>query len=301
MRCSEIRKQYEVMTSIKSGADVNGTDRDGLTPLILAVVRGHEESTRILLREGASVNASGDGVVTALFFSANTGNNTCLKILLEAGADVNLSDSSNRTPLWVAGKTCRNECLDSLIAAGAEVNTVCKDGWSVLMEASFEGHTKCVEILLVAGANVKHARYNGETALTLATTTCQYEIMKMLLRAGAHVNTLNPNALQQVFNFCGEADGYLVGKLQFLLYAAGENIRPPEELKLTKKEVSTLMNLCRLTLRSRLILLNSKRNLFVRIPRLGLPWLLNSYLLYNVSLDKTDETSSITDSKTKKQ
>ena len=272
---------------------MNGTDRDGFTPLILAVVRGHQESTRILLREGASVNAIGNGDATALFYSANTGNNTGLKILLEAGADVNLSDSSNRTPLWVAGKTGRSECLDSLIAAGAEANIVCLDGWSVLMEASFEGHIRCVEILLAAAANVNYARYNGETALTLAATTCQFEIMKILLRAGAHVNTLNPNALQQVFNFRGAADEYLVGKLQTLLYAAGENVRPPEELKLPKKEVSTLMNLCRLAVRTRLIVLNPKRNLFIRIPRLRLPWLLNSYLLYNVSLDKNDENDPL--------
>ena len=285
----------QVMTTIESGADVNGTDRDGLTPLILAVIRGHEECVRILLRKGASVNEFADDGATALFYSANTGNFRCLKILLEAGADVNMSDSSNRTPLWAAGKTDRCECLEALISAGADVNISCNDGFSVLMEASFEGHVRCVELLLVAGADVNYARYNGETALTLATTTCQYDIMKMLLRAGASVNTLNPNVLQQAFNFRGIADGDLLAKLRTVLYAAGENVRPPEELNLSKKEVSSLMNLCRLAVRSRLIVLNPKHNLFVRIPRLGLPWLLTSYLLYNVSLptlDKTDEKDS---------
>ena len=282
----------KMMATIESGANVNGTDRDGLTPLILAVIRGHEECVRILLPEGASVNESADDGVTALFYSANTGNFRCLKILLEAGADVNMSDSSNRTPLWAAGKTGRSECLDALISAGANVNIFCKDGFSVLMEASFEGHMSCVELLLAAGADVNYTRYNGETALTLATTTCQYEIMKMLLRAGAHVNTLNPNVLQQAFNFRGVAEGDLLEKLRTVLYAAGENVRPPEELKLPRKEVSTLMNLCRLSVRSRLIVLNPKCNLFVRIPRLELPWLLTSYLLYNVSLNKTDEKDS---------
>ena len=282
----------EVMTTIESGADVNGTDREGLTPLILAVIRGHEECVRILLREGAGVNGFADDGASALFHGANTGNFRCLKILLEAGANVNMSDSSNRTPLWAAGKTGRCECLDALISAGADVNIFCKDGFSVLMEASFEGHKRCVELLLAAGADVNYARYNGETALTLATTTCQYDIMKMLFRAGANVNTLNPNILQQAFNFRGVADGDLLEKLRTVLYAAGENVRPLEELKLPKNEVSSLMNLCRLAVRSRLIMLNPKRNLFVRIPRLGLPWLLTSYLLYNVSLDKTDEKDS---------
>ena len=271
---------------------MNGTDRDGLTPLILALIRGHEECVQILLREGASVNEFADDGATALFYSANTGNFRCLKILLEAGADVNMSDSSNRTPLWAAGKTGRSECLDTLISAGADVNISCKDGFSVLMEASFEGHMRCVELLLTAGADVNYVRYNGETALTLARTTCQYEIMKKLLRAGAHVNTLNPNVLQQAFNFRGIADGDLLAKLRTVLYAAGESVRPPEELKLSKKEALSLMNLCRLTVRSSLIVLNPKSNLFVRIRRLPLPWLLTSYLLYNVSLDKTDENHS---------
>ena len=50
-------------------------------------------------------------------------------------------------------------------------------------------------------------------------------------------------------------------------------------------EDTSLKNICRYATRNRLLNLDSHRHLFGRIPKLGRPSALASYLLYNISLD----------------
>ena len=88
-----------------------------------------------------------------------------------------------------------------------------------------------------------------------------------------------------------------------LLYAAGESVNPvtvgtPEwfrkqngeeefdidnYLELTDSKLS-LQHMCREVIRTRLIRMNPHQHLLDRIPRLGLPSLLTSYLLFHVNL-----------------
>ena len=49
-----------------------------------------------------------------------------------------------------------------------------------------------------------------------------------------------------------------------------------------------LSHLCREAIRNHLLDIDRHENLFVRVPRLGLPPVLNDYLLYNVSLNRSD-------------
>ena len=65
----------------------------GLTPLMVATEKGHEEALATLMKVGADVNAedyAGMGVV------ARAKTNTLLKFLLSAGADLDHRDSSGQ-------------------------------------------------------------------------------------------------------------------------------------------------------------------------------------------------------------
>ena len=74
-----------------------------------------------------------------------------------------------------------------------------------------------------------------------------------------------------------------------LLFAAGETIRMADVVipdYLAPETNNTLMNICRTSVRTHL-LVASRVNLFVRVPRLGLTKLLQSFLLYDVKLKVT--------------
>ena len=90
--------------------------------------------------------------------------------------------------------------------------------------------------------------------------------------------------------------------ISLLLFAAGETfiekryivwnatddeVGLPDFLKQIKSDMS-LKHMCREAIRKRLLELEPHSNLFSRIPELGLPSSLQSYLLFHVSLNQED-------------
>ena len=80
------------------------------------------------------------------------------------------------------------------------------------------------------------------------------------------------------------------------LYAAGEILHDETLQRLKKyfkvKKQLKLKHLCRETIREHLLDMDPHTHLFGRVPRLGLPASLTSYLLYNCTLDVEPETRS---------
>lgn len=73
-------------------ADVNQSEPDGYTALMLAAMNGHHICVNLLLNLGADVNESGKDDCTALMKAAINGHYKCVKLLVESGADVNKKD-----------------------------------------------------------------------------------------------------------------------------------------------------------------------------------------------------------------
>ena len=74
--------------AIRSGADLNGTDPQGWTPLFHAAHRGWTEGIKRLIEAGAEVNHGRENGFTALFSAVMNGHLESVQMLLEAGAEV---------------------------------------------------------------------------------------------------------------------------------------------------------------------------------------------------------------------
>ena len=59
-----------------------------------------------------------------------------------------------------------------------------------------------------------------------------------------------------------------------------------------------LKHMCRQTIRNHLLHLDPHRHLFHRIPRMGLDEILNSYLLYDISLEDNSDQADLNQSET---
>ena len=81
-------------------ADLNPTDANNLTPLSVAVQRGHTEPTRMLLdaRANAEVKDT-SGQWTALHHAASEGADALVALLINGKANVNSTDNVKDTPL----------------------------------------------------------------------------------------------------------------------------------------------------------------------------------------------------------
>src|SRR5262245_5474267 len=76
----------EVNALIDGGADVNASDRDGVTPLMRAASAGRGDVVRLLVASRADVNAKTSGGATALMMASLGGYAPAVDALLAAKA-----------------------------------------------------------------------------------------------------------------------------------------------------------------------------------------------------------------------
>ena len=76
---------------IEVGADVNKTNRDGETPLFIAIQSGQYTLVQPLIKAGADVDISDGRGSTPLSLAVSDENETVVRALIEAGADVGVA------------------------------------------------------------------------------------------------------------------------------------------------------------------------------------------------------------------
>jgi len=122
---------------LDKGEDFEARDKDGNTPLYLAVWNGHVEAARLLLERGANPNVLGEPW-SVLTCATVIGNVELVRLLLEHGADVNgrvMADGSHEKyfPLLMACNRHRLEAGRVLLGHGADVNLADNTGYTPLM------------------------------------------------------------------------------------------------------------------------------------------------------------------------
>jgi ankyrin repeat protein len=177
----------------------------GMTPLLFAARRGCAECARILVEEGrADVNLTDPERVTPLLLAALNLNYDTAALLLKLGADVNKWDTWGRSPLYAAvdtntqptggradrpsaDRTTGIELIELLLKAGANPNlqlklfppyrslrddrgadTLLTVGTTPLLRAAKAVDVPAIRLLLAAGALVDLPTVNGVTPLMAA-------------------------------------------------------------------------------------------------------------------------------------
>ena len=260
---------------------------------------------------------------TDLYFAASYDLHTWIDSLMKEGADVNASILFGRccqkTALSRAVAQENMAVVMALLRHGADVNAIvtCHHGVmahiarreritqyfpTAVHQATRQKSGKCLELLIKTGADVNIFPSRTLTPLMTAAGNNTIRCVKLLLTAGARVNfrgQFGCNAMQcHIVDL--QTSRELNRELLTLLLAAGEttdktfildwNSYPPVHyaaplwlIQLMKPDPS-LVNICRTKIRKYLMELDNV-NLFVRIPKLGLPPRLESLLLYKVSVE----------------
>ena len=144
-----------VRAMLKSGADVNGAQGDGMTALHWAAMKGQSEMAQMLVYAGANHAATTRlGAYTPLHLAAKSGSAAVVDLLVTAGANVRAVSSTGATTLMMAAESGVLAAAERLVAAGADLNAVeSAKGQSALMFAAAFDRTAVVTFLLAKGAD----------------------------------------------------------------------------------------------------------------------------------------------------
>ena len=219
-----------VRVLLNAGANVNEAGPDGVTALILALVKRHEQLAIILLEQGADPSPT-DAGYTALHVASATGQVAAVKALLAHGANPNarlgkpqsfteafisgtstspgsgLADMIGATPFMVAAKAVDARIMRVLATGGADPLLVAEDMTTAVMVAAGLGkraaadigyytwdEPSAVEAITVAlelGVDINAANEWGETALHGAAYHAANDVIQFLVDKGANINATN--------------------------------------------------------------------------------------------------------------
>lgn len=183
----EIGNLEIVKALIEKGAYINDTRFDGLTPLYLAVLNGHNEVADFLLSRGAGIDIVGDLTKnkTQLHYAVESNKTNVAKFFLDKGCDVNASQNHIfNTAVHIAAGNNNPNMLLLLSWYGAQINNSENSvQFTPLHVAALSGHTNAVRSLLSLNANVNAKGKHGFTPLHLAILKNHIEVIKLLLDA----------------------------------------------------------------------------------------------------------------------
>ena len=213
---------------VAKGANVNDTEADGNTALIVAAHSGHGTLAAYLLEQGADSKAAPLGY-TALHAAVLRGTLRdrglknddpgagvpLVRALLAHGADPNarvtkgtpvrrwshdfalLERWSGATPLWLAARFLELDMIRVLAASGADVHLTARDGTTPLMAAAGTGYSRASGTEAFIKDRRDFSSYNSEpfavaTRIPLEEERQVIEALRTLIDLGADVK--RPNA-----------------------------------------------------------------------------------------------------------
>jgi ankyrin repeat protein len=200
---------------LAAGANIDtiakpGPKTEAMTALLFAIQEDENEMVRFLIDRGADVNLSDRNGLTPLAAAAGKGDFDIFTILLAEGADPGISDKKGRTPLMAAVENGNVKIINALLAEGLDPNYADPKGNTLLHAAIKEGNTDAFKVLLESGADPHAANMDGRTPLYYAAVfKADAEVFEALLDAGADPNALDEGGrtILDIVVMVGRAEG----------------------------------------------------------------------------------------------
>ncbi len=165
---TELGKVQTVALLLRNGANPSQTNANGDLPLFLAVRKGNDVMTGILLHKSKQADKDanwrtkiGEPLLT---MAASQGNDQMVRILLEFGADPAAANFLENTALHIAAENGFAEMATLLLEKGAPVDKPNIMGTTPIMAAAQNKHDELANLLVENGANPDRRNFAGVAA-----------------------------------------------------------------------------------------------------------------------------------------
>eukprot|EP00796_Vickermania_ingenoplastis_P004339 gene4339-3153_t len=178
---------------VSKGAELDTTNFDGNTPLVMAVKGRQPDAICALAKAGASLDKATSLGSTAIHHAASMGYIDCMKLLQELGANTTFEKTEAGSLLHWASHSGSIPCVGSVMYdLKVPVNTVDKHGGTALMVAVHMQKIEVAAFLLEHGADPNIAiEEDGTTALHVAVEMGFTDCVKLLISCGANSQAKN--------------------------------------------------------------------------------------------------------------
>ena len=186
---------------IESGAKVNNTDADGLTPLHHAVKSDDLAMTKLLLQYRGDPTMTTKKGWDAVHLAAWRNNTLMLDLVLSYGGIINRSTPEGWTALHMAAWKASPDLIDKLLMDWSttaefgkpDVNQKDQEGRTPLLLAMQKGNLGVCSTLLRKGADVNVANKDGDTPLHLLAGSGNVDLAQQFILSGAKLTQYNGN------------------------------------------------------------------------------------------------------------
>lgn len=163
-----------LLTKVKKSGDINATDSDGRTLLMLAAATGHNAATELVLKHSPRLNMADFDDLTACDYE-QLGKGTVLQHQLKANWEQ-------------AVDTGDTDAVQELLNCGADPNWEVQNSAPVAL-AIQQQNTAMFELLVTYGASVETRLSNGAKLIEYAVMDLNADILELLLRHGCTPET----------------------------------------------------------------------------------------------------------------
>ena len=205
--------------------NIDHTNEEGKTALMLACERGHEDIVHSLLTAGANVNIQDNNGWTALMIASEHDHISIIHMLLQANANPHLKKSNGSNALMIASYYGNYEVVELLISKGADYKYQREDGVNPFMMACQNGHTPIVELLLKEQVDPNVEKKDGWNAFMLACLNGHTQVVKLLLKEQVDPNVQSNDGRNAFMLAC------LKGHIQIVELLLKEQVDPNVQIK----------------------------------------------------------------------
>ncbi|VUC26892.1 unnamed protein product [Clonostachys rosea] len=207
---------------ISNGADINARDKEGLTPLDVALRGSNKDLISILVKHDAKILDLG----AALENTLRLGQPDWIRYCLDSGAGIN--EYEERLAWTLTPEHTKQ--VRMLLDAGMDVNCVSKMGNTLLNIAASHGSLSLISMLIKAGANpnLKEVKKGPIYQAAASRVPGGSNSIKELFHKGAAINP--PEGVSPLIGACSGKDALHRSKLLLDLGADPNQVRRGESL-----------------------------------------------------------------------
>ncbi|MBL0318225.1 MAG: ankyrin repeat domain-containing protein [Alphaproteobacteria bacterium] len=180
---------------VQQDVELNSYNKNGETPLFVAVVQDKVAAVEALLKAGADPEVRNQYGETLLHVACNSKTGILELLLKHCDCYIDAANAEEQTPLHYAVMLEREDAVETLLNFGANVNVADAKGRMPLHMASSRGLLKTLNLLLSHGAYVNACDNHDKIPLHYAVQFGHMSLVQALVQQGAKINAIDMDGI----------------------------------------------------------------------------------------------------------